>query len=715
MAEERRAKKPKSPSPDAAARLVHELRVHQVELEAQNEELRRAQDELNASRERYVDLYDFAPVGYFTLDRDGSILEANLTGAKLLGVERGGLLGRRFGHYVAWGDRDRFHVYCQQLGNPGAARGAEIRIAPQGGGESYVLLEGAPARSVAGVSDQFMLAVSDISSRKQAEDSLRQLHAELEKQVQHRTAQLHEANRRLQEELAERMRTWEALRESEELFRNLADTAPVMIWIAGPDKKLTFHNKTWLAFTGRTAEEDRQMAWTESVHPEDLDRCVDWVMTAFDQRQPWRLEYRLRRADGEYRWVLCNGVPRFASGGAFAGYIGSVIDITDVRRAHEQAFESQKLESLGVLTSGIAHDFNNLLGSILAETELQLGEHVADSPLRTGLKRIKGVAVRAAEIVRELMAYAGQENPVFQPVDLSGLVGEMLQLLKISISKQAVLEVDLPESLPAVWANAAQIRQVVMNLITNASEALEQKGGIISISVAKARAGKDLLNGETPSLSEGDYVQLVVADTGCGMTPEIQKKIFDPFFTTKFAGRGLGLGAVQGIIRSHNGSIRVVSAPGQGSRFDILLPCAPTPRHDTNTTRDATAAREDAARTILLVEDEETLCLAVSKMLRKRGFSVLEAGDGDTAVEVFRANQSAIDLVLLDLTLPGMSGRDALREFRRIRPDVKVIVTTAYNRETALNSLGELQPWDFLRKPYQFRELAKLLGETSVH
>jgi CheY-like chemotaxis protein len=276
-----------------------------------------------------------------------------------------------------------------------------------------------------------------------------------------------------------------------------------------------------------------------------------------------------------------------------------------------------------------------------------------------------------------------------------------------------VLKVDLPSNLPTVRANAAQIRQVFMNLITNASEALEQKEGVISVSLATLKSGPSPSDEEVSGLPEGEYVRLVVADSGCGMTPEIQAKIFDPFFTTKFAGRGLGLGAVQGIVRSHGGTIRLTSAPGQGSRFDILLPCAQNVEGGgDNEVRSSDVDVRSDAGTVLVVEDEETLCQAVAKLLRKKGYSVLEAGDGLTALSLFRANQRAIDLVLLDLTLPGISGRDVLSELRRIQPEVKVILTSAYSQQVATSSLGGQQPRLFLRKPYRFGELIALLEDV---
>lgn len=246
-----------------------------------------------------------------------------------------------------------------------------------------------------------------------------------------------------------------------------------------------------------------------------------------------------------------------------------------------------------------------------------------------------------------------------------------------------------------------------MNLITNASEALGDKESVISVSIEKVESGH-------PDPSAASQLRLEVSDTGSGMPPEIQARIFDPFFTAKFAGRGLGLAAVQGIIRSHGGTINVVSVAGQGSRFEILLPCIGQPARDTRDIAGGTAARESGrvAGTVLVVEDEEILRLAVSKMLRKERVSVIEAGDGTTATRLFWAHEPKIDVVLLDLTLPRMSGREVLEELRRIRPDVKVILTTTFSQDNALSSIGEQHLWGYVRKPYQFSELVSLLRKA---
>lgn len=349
--------------------------------------------------------------------------------------------------------------------------------------------------------------------------------------------------------------------ESEERFRTMADAAPVLIWAAGTDKLCTFFNKGWLEFTGRSRAQELGNGWAEGVHADDLEHCYETYCLEFDARREFQIQYRLRRADGEYRWVLDRGAPRF-SDGIFLGYVGSCIDITDFKRTQEEALSRQKLESMGLMAGGIAHDFNNLLGTMLGSVDIAVTELSEGESCEEELGRIRTAAVRGAELIRELMIYAGRENPALESVDFAALVAEMLQLLKVAISKRVTLKAELAQDLPAIYASSSQIRQLLMNLIINASDAIGDAPGEVAIS---ARASK---------ISGSSYLRLQVSDTGSGITADAQTRIFDPFFSTKAAGRGLGLAVVQGIVRTHGGRIAVASEPGEGTVFEILLPCA---------------------------------------------------------------------------------------------------------------------------------------------
>jgi PAS domain S-box-containing protein len=507
--------------------------------------------------------------------------------------------------------------------------------------------------------------------------------------------------------------TEESLRESEERFRNMADTAPVMIWVSGRDKLCTFVNAAWLAFTGRTIDQERGDGWAQGVHPADVDRCIAVYHSSFDARRHFRMEYRVRRADGEYRWLLDNGVPRFERGGFFAGYIGSCVDITDLKRTQEEALARQKLESLGVMTGGVAHDFNNLLGSILSLAELAETELAGGSSPEEEIGRIKAVAIRASEIVRELMVYSGQDKANLEPVDVSRLVEDLLELFKISISKHARLQIDLQKDLPYVLGSAPQIRQIVMNLIINASEAIGETDGVIRVSTSCIPVGQAFEPNNAPPLPPGDYLRLQISDTGCGMSEETKARVFDPFFTTKFTGRGMGLAVVQGLVRDHGGGILLASAPGEGTLFEIFLPCL---NQTTRTGPDilARAAGEPlrpASATVLIVEDEIILRNSLSRILRIRGHAVLEAGDGTTAIDLIRAHTGDLDAMLLDVTLPGISSREVFEEARHRRPDLKIILTSAYSREATNVSFAGLRIGHFIRKPFQLEDLLDLLKD----
>jgi len=390
---------------------------------------------------------------------------------------------------------------------------------------------------------------------------------------------------------------------------------------------------------------------------------------------------------------------------------GACQDVTDDRRAQEAAFARHKLETVGTLANGIAHDFNNLLGGVMAQSELALSELSAGSRPEEELKAICSIAMKGSEIVRQLMIYTGQEREAPGLVNVARTVEEMTEILRFWISKRAALHTDLDRDLPPLLASGAEIRQIVMNLVINASEAIEDGDGVIGLTVRPVKVGQDRPAWIPEELANGDYLQLEVADTGRGMAPETQARVFDPFFTTKRLGHGLGLPVVSGIVRSLAGAIHLDSEPGKGTTFRVLLPSAKSTVNAApgpNSQAEPTHANHRA--TALIVEDEHTLRCAAAKMLRNSGLSVIEAADGTTAMAAIRGD-SAIDVLLLDVTLPGTPSREVLAEAKRLRPALRVIVASAYSKEFAATSL-EADVERFLRKPYSLRNLVGLVHQT---
>ena len=405
------------------------------------------------------------------------------------------------------------------------------------------------------------------------------------------------------------------------------------------------------------------------------------------------------------------------------------IDITERKRAEEerlslerQVQHAQKLESLGVLAGGIAHDFNNLLMAILGNANLALYELSTHAPARENILEIEKASKRAAELAKQMLAYSGKGKFVIEPIYLGEFVKEMAHLLGISVSKKAVLKYNFADNLPTFDGDATQIRQIIMNLITNASEAIGDKSGVIALSTGAMDCDRAYLDcadealraGLDEPLPEGLYVYFEVADTGCGMDAETIKKVFDPFFTTKFTGRGLGMAAVLGIVRGHHGAIQIYSEPGKGTTFKILFPASGLPEDDGKIQRLDIDEAElwHGHGTILIADDEETVCAVGKRMLNRMGFSVLTADDGNKAVEVFREHADEIGCVILDLTMPHMGGEDAFHEMRSVRPDVKVILSSGYNEQDATQRFAGSGLAGFIQKPYSMATLKEKLGEV---
>jgi signal transduction histidine kinase/CheY-like chemotaxis protein len=381
----------------------------------------------------------------------------------------------------------------------------------------------------------------------------------------------------------------------------------------------------------------------------------------------------------------------------------------DRKKLELQVQHAQKLESLGVLAGGIAHDFNNLLACILGNIDVALEELSPVAPAREPLADAQAAGRRAAELVRQMLAYSGRGRFVVQPIDVRALIEEIAHILQVSITKKAVLRFNFTEGLPAIHADAAQLRQVVMNLILNASDAIGDRSGVITVSTGAMDCDRQYLR-ETwldDDLAPGQYVYVEVTDTGCGMDEATRGKIFDPFFTTKMAGRGLGLAAVLGIVRGHRGAIKVYSEPGKGTTFKALFPAseqlackldAPTP-----------AAEWRGSGRLLLVDDEESVRSMGRRLLSRLGFEVVTARDGREALELFRGSAARFACVVLDLTMPHLNGEETYRELRRLDPAVRVLLSSGYSEHEITERFAGKGIAGFIPKPYQIATVAAAL------
>jgi PAS domain S-box-containing protein len=506
-----------------------------------------------------------------------------------------------------------------------------------------------------------------------------------------------------------------ALRESEERFRRVFEEGPLGVAIVSTDFRFVRVNNALCRMVGYTEEELVRLTFVDITHPDDVSADVHLAEKLCKGEIPlYRMQKRYRKKSGEIIWINLTASMIHDSSGAPLYALSLIEDITEMKRTQSEALFLQKLESVGTLAGGIAHDFNNLLGAINSQAELGLAELNSGDSCRRELNAIGEIAMRGSEIVRQLMIYAGKENAVFEVVDLSKTVEDMLALLKISVTKRASIKTELDHGLPTIEATAAQVRQIVMNLITNASDAIGDHDGMIRVTTQQIAVNGNAREPAFQTLREGIYAQLEVSDTGCGMSPQMQANVFDPFFTTKTAGRGLGLAVVHRIVQNLGGTIHFTSELNRGTTFRILLPCASEgpPANGSANPQPSEPIAETRGGTLLIVEDESHLRQAVVKLLRKRGFEVFDAADGTAAIRLLRADGAKIDAVLLDMTLPGASSYDVIAEAATARPDIKVILTSAYTEETAVGAFSAPQIRGFIRKPFQLEDLLKMVRSS---
>jgi signal transduction histidine kinase/ActR/RegA family two-component response regulator len=460
---------------------------------------------------------------------------------------------------------------------------------------------------------------------------------------------------------------------------------------------------------------DDPWRWGEVVELEDQPRWREFICGLQPQGSA-ELEYRIRRPDGALRWVresIGSAAPEEGTGLLVHGILS---DITERKRAEmateeRRQLESQKLESLGVLAGSLAHDFNNLLTGILGNAGLARMSLASGSETLGALDQIEAGSLRAAEICRQLLTFTGKGRVVLGPVGLDDVVRETAATLLSALPPRVEMKLELAPDLPPALADAAQVRQVLVNLVVNAVEAMANWSGAIRVRTDLARlerATATMAHFAAPDLIEGEAVALEVRDNGPGISPEVQARMFDPFFTTRFRGRGLGLAVVQGIVHAHKGAIFVESAPGVGTAVRVVLPRS---RHEPALLPPSESPATLGLKTVLVADDEDAVRTVTGRMLEAAGYQVILAHDGHDVLEKYRQHAATVRLVLLDLTMPRMTGEDAFRSLRQLRPDLPVIVMSGYPETDVMNRFVGAGLSAFLQKPFRPMELLDLVRQ----
>ena len=517
------------------------------------------------------------------------------------------------------------------------------------------------------------------------------------------------------------------LQESEERYRSLIENIGMSITLIDRNFRIiTTNSATGNLFHKPSCEFVNRYCFQEfEKAPTPCDGCPGRI--SMDLNRPFEVEREGVRDDGTRFVVRIRTFPTHNTHGQCTGFIEVVQDISDQRRAAEerqkiesQMQQAQKLESLGLMAGGIAHDFNNLLTVIMGN--IDVCKHCATLPreVNENLQDAWAATRRASDLCRQLLAYSGKAPLQLTVFNINDLIREHVHLFEVSISKKIQIEYSLSSQLPAIEGDATQIEQIVMNLIINSAEAIGTNPGHIKIITSSRHCDHFLLSGTwlQQDLPEGPYVCIEVQDTGCGMDTITLSRIFDPFFSTKFPGRGLGLAALLGIVRRHRGTLKVTSAQGKGTTFQIYFPVSPrdlispaTPGVSPSTPQPLLSG------TVLLADDESSIRDISAQLLELLGLQVMTAADGEEALHLFRTcrqmistPKSRIKCVILDLTMPRLDGIEALIELRRIDPDIPVLLASGYAEADISERLKDVRPSGFIQKPYALETLKNMLA-----
>ncbi|GEM_PF-2258945 len=658
--------------PGEAERLLHELQVHKIELELQNEELRRAQEELEASRARYFDLYELAPAGYLTLDGKGIVRQANLRAASLLGMPRGDLVGKPLSAFLDPASTDAYYLHRKTLQESGRAEPIELLFRREREGAFWGRLE----TTLEDASERAVLV--DVTARREAEEAVARQRDELEEAVR-------EA---VDDAEARRM----SLERQKEILQNVVDNIPVMLTLYDVEGNMLLWNRETERATGWSQDEVPRMDVMQAVYPDPALRRSVWDFMTRAEPGLWR-ELPMTRRDGSVFPSSWTNV-RLADG----QLIGIGWDMTERKRLETELVQSQKMEAVGRLTGGVAHDFNNMLHAIAGFANRLQRSLDPDDPRRASVNSILLASGRASEVTSRLLAFGRKQVLEPRRIDANEAVRNAVTMLRPTLGEDVEIVFDPSQEPLPVFVDAVRLEQTLVNLGLNAREAMTAGG---RLAFATAGAGSDEIPG-------GRAARIAVSDTGCGMTEDVKARAFEPFFTTgnRTERSGLGLSMAYGFLRQSGGDIRVESAPGEGTTFTLEIPL-------WEGTEEERGARPEAEEppsvrgTVLLVEDEALVRDFTEAELKELGCDVIPARDAPEALRKLRKHAGTLDLLLTDVVLPGAGGRELASSVRAERPGVKVLYMSGRPGEEAVENAGE----PVLSKPFDTEDLARALDD----
>jgi PAS domain S-box-containing protein len=657
-------------SPEAANQLLHELRVHQIELEIQNEELRRVQHNLEASRVRYFDLYNLAPVGYLTLSQQGIIIEANLTMANFLGVVRGALVQRPLSHFIFPEDQDSYYFHRKQLvkiGETGGTVVCELRMVRADGSLFWARLQALPALETDSV-PECRIIISDITKQKLAEIEVRT---------------------------------------SKEQWEKTFDAMSDIVTIQDKDMHIVRANKAAYQFF-QTNYEGLQGKHCYEIFTGGSQPCVGCplVETLHDiGNHATVIKHEIL---GKIFYV--SSAPIVAENGELQYLIHVARDITEQKKMEEELFQSHKMEAIGTLAGGIAHDFNNILSAIIGFSELAMHDLPDDSRAKQDIEQVVISGRRAADLVKQILTFSRkgvQQRLPFQP---HLIVKEALKMLRATLPTTISIAENIDSGCGSILSDPMSVHQIVVNLCTNAFHSMENEKGTLTVKLCRKEIRQeDIVESD---VVPGPFIELSVRDTGRGMDKKTMARIFEPYFTTKEVGKGSGLGlaVVHGIVKTLHGFVEVESEPGKGSTFHVYIPALEkaAPVLATISIKEIPRGTER----ILIVDDEDVIITLNKTTLELLGYKVTATTSSKEALERVYTSADDFDLVITDQTMPDLSGIELAREIMKRKPDLPIILCSGYSSIMTEEEALAQGIKKYAMKPVDIRTLAQIVREV---